>query len=409
MNNRTVTRSAVASGPLITKTGSFLPVLLFFLSLYPQLSTDMYLPALPLMIKVFDTSGSTINLTVIFFFIFFAIATLFWGPLSDQFGRRPTLLIGIALYSLASIGCVFSESVNQLIFARILQAIGAGAPMTISFSIVQDRYTGEAKKKLLSILSALTMTAPAVAPIMGSTILVVFDWRMIFVLLFLLGVGSFIGCLFLTESCPAKITRNSTESNFFKGIPRVLSRTFFRQSLLVFSLPAICALGFVGASPLIFMKEFGLDSRTFSYLFAANAVVSILGSLLYIPISKILSNKTITAAAFLILALSGVLVTLFGGSDPYLFLLCLLPGSLMVAMTRPLSVHLMMDSAGPDSGAASAIINFLFTIFGSLGIYLISMEWDSMASVYGIIAIVAGGVSFVAWPLVCRNHPAHVQ
>ena len=123
----------------------FLPFLLLIMSAYPPLSTDMYLPSFPDLVQAFDTSEAMVNLTLVLFFVCFAFATLIWGPVSDKYGRRPSLIAGISLYSLASAGCIWSSSINQIIVWRILQALGAGAPVTISIAIVQDTYSAKPK------------------------------------------------------------------------------------------------------------------------------------------------------------------------------------------------------------------------------------------------------------------------
>ncbi|HQN31210.1 MAG TPA: MFS transporter, partial [Methanothrix soehngenii] len=97
--------------------------LIAFLSAFVPLSTDLYLPALPGMSKYFQVSAEQVNLTLIFFFIVFAAGMLFWGPLSDKYGRRPILIAGLAIYSLAGFLCAISQDINQLIAFRILQAI----------------------------------------------------------------------------------------------------------------------------------------------------------------------------------------------------------------------------------------------------------------------------------------------
>ncbi len=133
----------------------------------PPLATDMYLPALPQMAANFNTSDSTASLTLVLFFVFFAFSTLLWGPVSEKYGRKPSLIAGIALFTIASAGCVVSATVYQMIIWRVIQAIASGAPLTISLAIVQDTYTGDAKKKILAILGALTMVAPVISPSLG--------------------------------------------------------------------------------------------------------------------------------------------------------------------------------------------------------------------------------------------------
>ena len=404
MNSKVIEESASASKG--KGRGIFLPLLLIVMSAYPPLSTDMYLPALTKIATIFNTPESTANLTLVLFFVFFAIATLVWGPLADRFGKRPALLTGIAMYMIASAACAVSQSVEQLIAARIFQALGAGAPVTISIAIVQDTYTGEQKKRILAVLSALMMIAPAVAPVFGAAVLAFTNWRIIFLSLFLLGLFSFAGTIIIRDSIsgkPAGVPSTSRGSLF-----GVMKHTFFRRAVIIFSLPAVFILGFVGSSSLIFMSGFGISSTAFSIYFAVNALFSIIGSILYLPVSRRFSTKTIASVTFFIIAASGALLLLAGTAGPTIFLLCVIPGALAAALQKPMSVDILMDNGGPDSGAASAVINFLFTMFGSMGMLVVSMEWTSRIFVYGIMTLATGIISLVAWSLLMGNNKAPV-
>ena len=387
--------------PLGRAESFLLPLLLLIMGAYPPLTTDMYLPALGRIATEFDAPESTVNLTLVLFFIVFAVSTLAWGPISDKFGRKRPLIAGIALFGLASGGCIFAASIEQMIVWRVLQALGAGAPVTISIAIVQDTYAGEAKRKILATLTALMMIAPVVAPTLGSAILMVSGWRWIFGGLLILGLGSLVGCLFIRESIPRKSIHSIPR--VFLGLFSVLKDPFFRKALVLFSLPALYALGFVGGSALIFMSEFGVSSGVFSLMFAANAVFAIIGAVLYVPALRRLSVRRITMLSFLVMALSGVLIMTLGRSSALAFLLCVMPGTTAGAMLRPLSVDMMMDAGGRDSGAASSMINFFFTLVGSLGMQVIALDWGSRAVCYGVLAAGAGVCGLVAWPWVYRS------
>ena len=376
-------------------------ILMFILAIFPPLSTDMYLPALSMVAEDLQTTERITNLTLVFFFIFFAVATLFWGPLSDRIGRKSALLIGIAVYAISSAGCMFAVNIDQLIVARIIQSIGAAAPFTIVFSLVQDRYAGEKKRRILAILSSAMMIAPMIAPSLGSIVLSVANWRMIFGLLLLLGGFSFVGTLFLDNRHQNATSRTNT--GLFAGLMKLLGNRLLLKTLLTFSMPAIYILGFVGASALVFMMEFDLTKEDFSLVFAANAGISILGSLLSVQMLKKISYKSILTIAFASLVLSGILILLCGRTNPYIFLLCLLPGSFFMAAIRPLTVDQMMNIAGSDAGAASALVNFLFNVFGCAGMYVVTLQWESTAVAFGVMTFVLGLLCMLFWQIISRD------
>lgn len=137
----------------------------------------MYLPALPSMNSYFGSSSAITNLTLSAFFLFYAVGILFWGPLSDKYGRKPILLVGSILYAVSSIACAMSVNIYFLIAARILQGISSGAITSVSMAVVKDSYTGKKRESILAICQSIAGLAPMVAPIVGALILTFSDWR----------------------------------------------------------------------------------------------------------------------------------------------------------------------------------------------------------------------------------------
>ncbi len=155
--------------------------LLAALSAFPAFSTDLYLPALPKMTAYFGVPAYQTNLTLTLFFVFYAVALLFWGPFSDRFGRKPVLLVGMACYALAGALCAVSQNVFQLMAFRALQAIGAAAAGTVATAVVKDSYEGRKRETTLALVQSMTVLAPLLAPILGGLILRFTSWRGAFV------------------------------------------------------------------------------------------------------------------------------------------------------------------------------------------------------------------------------------
>lgn len=387
--------------------GLFLPLLLLLMSVYPPLSTDMYLPALPQIAREFGTGDATMNLSLVLFFICFAVSTLFWGPVSDKYGRRRAAMAGVSLYTLGSLACALSQDAGMLIGSRMVQAFGAGAPVTVAIAIVQDVYAGEERKRILSLLSALMLVAPVTAPVLGSVVLSCASWRMVFWMLAGLGVISLLGLLRFTET-HADLRSEESVVRAILGVFRVASNRTFTILLVVFSMLALYALGFVGGSSLIYMQEFQVSPRMFSLLFATNAVFAILGPLCYVPLSRRFSQRALVLTALSVVAASGVMITVFGQAGPLVFCLLVIPGTIASSLMRPLGVGMMLQMGGTQTGAVSALINFMFTLFGSIGMEIVSLNWQSRAHAYGIMALVMAVLCLAGWLYVapdCR-HPA---
>ena len=145
--------------------------------------------------RYFGTTDATVQLTMPVFFIGLALGQLFYGPLSDRYGRRPPLLAGIALYTLASAACALAPSIETLLVGRFVQALGGCAGMTIAMAVVRDRYDPREGARTLSLLMLVMGIAPILAPLAGGWILVLFDWQAIFWLLTVFGLACFLAVL----------------------------------------------------------------------------------------------------------------------------------------------------------------------------------------------------------------------
>lgn len=163
-------------------------LLLGALAATAPLAIDMYLPALPAMAADLNRPNSHIQQTLTLFMLGYALCQLIYGPLSDRFGRRPVILFGMLLFSAASLACTLAQSLDQLLAARIIQALGGGAASVVVTALVRDLYRGEAAARVMSLVVMSMTLAPLLAPMVGGQILQMFGWRAIFMLLTLLGL-----------------------------------------------------------------------------------------------------------------------------------------------------------------------------------------------------------------------------
>src|SRR5512136_2177924 len=170
-------------------------VLIALLSAFVPLSTDLYLPALPTMSKNLQAPAEQINLTLSAFFVLYSVGMLVWGPLSDRYGRKPILLIGLSVYVFSSGLCSIATSVTALIVFRALQAAGGSAAGAVASAIVKDTFSGRQRESVLAIVQSLTMLSPAVAPMFGAILLSVTAWRGVFWTLTGIGVLALLGGL----------------------------------------------------------------------------------------------------------------------------------------------------------------------------------------------------------------------
>ena len=372
-----------------------------FLGAFIPLSTDIYLPAMPGMVANLNTTISLVNLTLVLFFVFYAIGTLFWGPLSDKYGRKPVLLVGLGIYLVSSVLCAAAWNVYVLIAFRIFQAIGCGAATAVSTAMIKDTFEGAKRVKILAIVQTMATTSPIVSPVIGAFILSAVSWRGAFIFLALIGALSVLGALVMQETNNSK-----SQEKIFKTIGRlgvVAKNKAFMSLLLMFSLLNVAFMSFITASSFIYVDGFGVSEQMYSYYFSANAVFLLLGPMVYLFLARFISTKNLIKIAYSIIVLSGIMVVTIGTKSPLLFCLALIPASLAGNMIGPPRTNLMIEQVDGDTGAASSLINGVFTIFGSFGMLLISFNFVDKIFLMGIMYILAGTITLAAWIILARK------
>lgn len=376
-------------------------LLLALLSAFVPLSTDLYLPALPAMSKNLQAPIEQINLTLTAFFVCYSIGMLLWGPLSDRYGRKPILLIGLSMYVLASVICSITTSVTALIAFRALQALGGSASGAVASAIVKDTFSGRQRESVLAVVQSMVMISPAVAPMIGAALLTFTSWRGVFWTLTLVGAFALACALLLEETLKERHTGALWST--YARLGRVLQNRGFTLLLLLFSLGGISGLAFVTASTYIYQEGFHLTSQVYSFYFSVNAICLILGPMVYMRLSRRFHSENIIRATFLVSLISGVLVVLLGNQAPYIFALCILPSSIAGSIIRPPSTNLMLEQQSGDTGSMVSVIGCVNLLMGSLGMTLISLPWGNTIVALGVMIFLTAAASLLAWPLVIKQ------
>src|SRR5476651_735435 len=189
--------------------GTFaLTVLLAALSAIGPLTTDMYLPSLPDIARQLGASTAQVQLTISAYLIGFAVGQILYGPVSDRHGRKPVLLSALALYCVASLACALSTSIEMLIVARFVQALGGSGGIVLARAVVRDLYSGVRAGRELSLIGSVMALAPVLAPIAGGVLQTGFGWRSVFVALVVAGLA---GAVFVWLQLPETLAIRSPE------------------------------------------------------------------------------------------------------------------------------------------------------------------------------------------------------
>ena len=326
-----------------------LVVLLVTASLVTPLSLDMYTPAVPHMTEAFDTTAGTVNLTLVGYFLFFAVGLLVFGPLSDRYGRRPVLLAGVVTYTSASGLCALALDIEMLIVFRVVQALGAGAVSAVATAVVKDAFKAEKREAILSIVQVMFVVGPVLSPVVGALILQVFDWRMTFCALGAVGL---------------------------------------------YNLPF---MAYIAVGSYVYISFFGLSELEYSVFFAVAALLTAAGPFIWLKASRYVSARRFTGILLVAAALSGVAMLLAGELSPVLFCLTFLVFALTEACIRPYSTNILLSQQEGDTGAASSLINFAHTAIGCVGMLLAVLPWSSYVQGIGVLIVASMAFAGIGW------------
>ncbi len=254
-------------------------LLLAALTALGPLSIDMYLPGLPAIASSLHTDDGTVQLTLASYFIGLALGQILYGPLSDHFGRKPPLLIGLGVFLLASIGCALATSIEALIALRFVQALGGCAGMVISRAVVRDRCEPRMAAQVFSSLVLVMGIAPILAPLLGSWVVSVLSWRAIFALLALAALISLIAMHYLLpESRPAKVGEPFHIGDTLRAYRALLADRHFMGYAMTGGLATAGLFAYITGSPIVMMQVYGLTPTQYSLTFGSIAACYIVAS-----------------------------------------------------------------------------------------------------------------------------------
>ncbi|MDR2239383.1 MAG: multidrug effflux MFS transporter [Zoogloeaceae bacterium] len=254
-----------------------LAVLLTTLVALGPLSTDFYLPSLPALMRALATDPAHVQLTLSVYLVGFAVAQLFYGPLSDRYGRRPVMLFGLSLYLVSSLACMLAPSIGALTLARFFQALGACAGPVLGRAIVRDVYGPLQAARVLAYISGAMAVAPMAGPVLGGWLTVAFGWRANFALLALFSAAQVVAIFLLLGESNAHRDAEATQPRRILGnFGALLSARRYLGYLLCLSFIYAGLFSFISGSPFVLIEIHGLSPQWYgaSFGFAVAGYVS---------------------------------------------------------------------------------------------------------------------------------------
>jgi DHA1 family bicyclomycin/chloramphenicol resistance-like MFS transporter len=395
------------SSPSAPRRRALLLFVLGTLTAFGPLSIDMYLPSLPTIQAELGTSASRVQLTLAAFMAGLGLGQLAYGPLSDRFGRRRPLLVGIALYILASAACAFAPSVEWLIALRFLQAVGGAAGAVIARAIVRDHYSGREIARVLSLLMLIMGAAPILAPLLGGQVLSVAGWRSIFGVLAVLGAIALVLVLVAIPGVAPRAGQPGTASPLGTSLRVLLTDRRFLTATFAGGFAQSGMFAYISGSPFVFMEVLHVTPGRFAWLFAMNALGLIGASQLNRRLLARRSPERIAVSAGLFMVLMGATLLVLAVSGlgrvytlaPALFLFIS-----SIGFVTPNAAALALEDHGARAGVASAVLGSLqFAVSAAASACVGLFNDGSMLPMAAVMAVCAGASWLTALGMPARK------
>lgn len=364
------------------------------------LAIDIILPAFGDMRTSFGLASDSNDIAAAITFFFFGLAAgqLMWGPLSDAFGRKTILYLGLGVYVVAAIASAFAPSLEMLLASRFIWGVGAAGPQVIARSVVRDTYEGASMARAMSFIMAIFVLVPIIAPTLGSAILLVGTWRWVFGFTAIFGVGIALWTLRLPETLPAerripfRVSRMTTAARFV--VTNRMSMGYTLAQTTVFGFFA----SYLASSQLILDDVFGIDAL-FPVVFGGTAAVMGAFMLMNTKLLKRFELRKLVRSVFGIylfggLGLAAVAYATGGTPSVYLFYAAMLPLLIGHALLIPNLNAIAMIPMGAVAGMAAAIIGTMATLGGSVIGIVIDRAYDGTIIPFGTAAAISGVVAF---------------
>lgn len=368
------------------------------------LSTDMYLPTFPDLARVFNATPAEVQLTLSVFTLGIGACQLVYGPLTDRFGRRPVLILGLAIFVLSSIACTVAQSIEQLVFFRFMQAFGVCAGLVAPRAMVRDLFNRDQAAIQLSRMGTVMGLAPAVAPVLGGYLAVHYGWHAVFIAPAVVALMVVLVTLFFVDESLRTVNYNALRPGSI--VSNYLS-LFTNREFIGCSLTGGFVFGalftFISGSPLVLINVFGVAPEIFGYHFAAMVLGYMTGTILGPYFTKRWGMNRSIAIGTLIVAVGGLIMlaaALSGIGTEYSVVLPMVLTAVGLGMVLPQTQAGAMAPFPMLAGYASAMSGFIMMSIGALLGYIVAALYDGTQYSLVLSITLMGILAFITFRLV---------
>ncbi|WP_299494171.1 multidrug effflux MFS transporter [uncultured Shewanella sp.] len=393
----------------ISHEGKGFRVIMIFIFLAAAMETDIYLPAFPDILHALHTNESMVQRILSINFIGVCIGSLLYGPLSDHFGRKPVLMFGFSLFTLASVGCVFALSIEQLLLFRLIQGFGSAACIIVGTAMIFDLFEEEQAAKMVSDLNTLVVSLIALAPLIGGWINVNWGYQASFVFIAGLVLVSALKCWwFIPESLAVSKRKKLKPVTVMYDYKQVLSTSAFWYNTLATSLMLSAYLVFVSNMSLLFINELHVVKAHFPYF-----QIAILGTFVLVSINngRLIDKWGMEGLKYFgLLVITGAAVLFLFSTEQQLaspFYLTAVMCLFSVGAGCSIGIFFTQSmQACPDlTGIAASLVTAIRLCIVAVAIDFSSAQYDGSAT--SVVLSVAVFVALLV--LVCFVHVSHIR
>ncbi|WP_347138624.1 multidrug effflux MFS transporter [Paracoccus sp. SSK6] len=376
------------------------------LSAVGPFAIDMYLPALPQVAADLGTTEAGAALTLTSYFIVFGIAQMIYGPMADAVGRKRPLVIGVAIFTLATVAAALAPTIGWLIAARAMQGLGAATLMAVPRAVIRDVATGPEAAKVMSTIMIVIAVSPMLAPLTGSLIMAWGGWREIFAVLAVAALISLALILFvLPETLAPEHRRPVSLAPMLSGARRLLTDRRFMGLTMIGGFGMASFFVFLSSASFVYTRQYGLSPAGFSLAFAVNAIGFFTASQFAGPMAQRHGMERVISLA--ITGFAGIMVALalivWLGMDALPVVMAgLFLGNACLGLVMPTAMVMSLDPHPDIAGLASSLGGTFQMLTGGVMIALTGPFMDnSAASMVTAIALCAA----LAWAAAAASLP----
>jgi len=371
-----------------------------------QLATSLYIPSLPSLGDALQAGAGEVKLTMTIYLLVFAVAQLVYGPLADRFGRRRILIAGLAIYLVGSVLAALAPSIGMLILARGIQAAGACALPTATRASVRDRFDRSEATKVMALIGMAMAVGPALGPILGGQLQVLFGWRAAFAVLALLGAAAIAMVLLRFPETAPRLNPAATQlAPLTRNYVTLLSSPVYVGNCLAVGFCFWFLFVYTTGAPFVLIEVLGMSPDLFGVMFIATVAGYVAGMATINRLAGRVATPVLMGAGVAAMLLAAILMlglVAAGHVTAFVIVGAMTLATLGLGMVLPTAMSSALAPFPMIAGVASAGLGFTQMGMASLGSLVLSLCYDGAALSFAAIFAVGGVGATLSYLVVLR-------